>query len=125
MASCLDVAGKMQIRRNNAYNREVTFSDSDEQPINLTGYTIYYAIKKDIDKITDDDATITGELIIDPDQATNTGKALFSLTAAQTVTMPLGTYFIDFRVFNELEVLIGNTTLINVQVVPIATQRNV
>jgi preprotein translocase subunit SecB len=110
---------KIQIKWGNPYVRDLAFT-SNEVPINLTDYNILWAMKRDINVTNDTTAVANGTCVVDADQVTNTGKAVFSLTELQT-KRTFGTYYIDFKVYDDNDVLIGNTTMFNIEIVPVST----
>lgn len=75
---------------------ELTFTDVDGNPIDLTGATVFFTVKKNKLDI-DDDAVISKE--ITSFDAPTTGVALLELTAAETNISPRS-YFFDVQLKN-------------------------
>jgi hypothetical protein len=69
----------------------LTFTDVDTgDPIDITGFDLWFAIKSKRQGIADDDAYI---LKTDADQVTNTGLAYVTLTNVETAAIPVGAWW--------------------------------
>lgn len=85
--------GDMRIIRRDDVAFELTFTDVDGAPVDITGGTVFFTVKRRISD-TDLEALITKEITIF-DDPTN-GIAILILTSAQT-NIPAGSYFFDIQ----------------------------
>lgn len=81
----------------------VSFTDATGAPIPLYGKKLYFTMK--LDKALADDATGAFQKVHEfPDDAESTaGRGILNLSAAETETLSLETYFYDFQLVDTTE----------------------
>src|SRR3990167_866883 len=82
-----------EIIRRDDTDLELTFTDVDGNPIDLTGCTVFFTAKRRV-KDVDDDAVISTEL--DEFEAPETGVCTIPLTDVETDITP-GNYYYDVQ----------------------------
>jgi hypothetical protein len=102
-------AGKITAKWGNPYQREVTVTKDDEA-LDLTDYTIRFTVKDSLNRDDDEKALIQVELVIDPDQVENKGKATLLISADENKIAP-NVYYADFKVFDDADVPV-NTQMV-------------
>ncbi len=90
--SCEEQLPDMYTQRTYKVALEVVDPDTDEA-LDLTGCTITFIMKSDVDQL-DVDAAVEVDAVIDPDQVTNKGKALLLVGMLSTDLEP-GRYYYD------------------------------
>lgn len=118
--TCNTSAGTICIKWGNPYTRDVSFAQNGSQ-IDLTDYTILWALKRDLNTTNDNTAVAKGTLAITDQSGVGEGLATWTITSAQT-KVAYGTYTLDFKVFNASDELVGNTSYFTVEIVPVSTQ---
>jgi hypothetical protein len=88
---------KLEIIRGDDEQFELTFTDIDGDPIDLTDGTVFFTVKENLDD-SDDDAVITQE--VTSFDAPETGVATLVLTDEQT-DIEAGQYFYDIQFIDE------------------------
>ena len=93
------MASEITIKRGTPYSATVVFTDDmTAEPLNLTGKTVFFTVKKYGQHNATDDSTY----LIKKDITTHTdpanGETTLVLTAVQT-NIPAGTYAYDYKVY--------------------------
>lgn len=80
--------------RSNARSYALTFTDEDGVAINITGWKMYFTLKKYVWKL-DDDASIKKDITVhsNPGQ----GETVFTLLASDTENLRAGVYAFDIQ----------------------------
>lgn len=93
----------LKIIRGDSTNINVTFTDENSDPVNITGKTIFFTAKNKIDEEVDDsDAVITKDVITHSNPTA--GQTVIALTADDT-SVPIGEYFYDIQMVGDGQVL--------------------
>ena len=76
----------------------LAFTDRDTgEPIDISGYDVWFAIKRKSHGVDDADAyvfkTTDDDVEVDPDQVTNTGIAWVALDRTETAAIPVGCWY--------------------------------
>ena len=90
----------INIQRGNPYTATITIKDSAGAAYNLTGKTVFFAVKK-VNDFTDTDASAVITYDMTPlvhDIPLTLGVTTLTLTAFQT-TVPTGEYKADFKIY--------------------------
>jgi len=80
----------VQETEGDTFTRDINFRDDSEDPIDITGWTIYVTVKRDLDD--DDDDAVLSDDVTSHDNATN-GETSFSFTASETEGLDTIYYF--------------------------------
>jgi len=78
-----------------SYTLNFTDADNNDEPLDITGYTIFFTVKNNLND-ADEIALIGPKEIIEHSDPTN-GKSLLTLTSAETEALSAGKYACDFR----------------------------
>lgn len=109
---------QLQIVRGVTLTLVLTVRDSNKALVDLTGSTIHFSVKKDINSaspVVHKNSGVALEAEIDPDQVTNKGKGKFFLSPSDTSSLPPGNYVYDVWVVlagGERHAVIKPSTLI-------------
>jgi hypothetical protein len=87
----------IKLKRGLPYSKSLTFKDNADNPLDLTGRTIYYSIKRMVDNAdTDEDALITKSITSHTNPAA--GTSVLTLIETDTDIYP-GIYKCDMKVY--------------------------
>ena len=84
----------IEVFRGDTFTRTLTFLDNSQDPIDITGWTVYFTIKKDKD---DPDASAVIKKDITSHSVPLSGQTILSLTASELDDL-LGDYYYDFQI---------------------------
>jgi len=87
---------KFILIRGSTYDEDITVTNKDGTPYNLTGCTVYFTIKKVEDSLKDDDVAVVQKIITDHVNAVG-GISHLSLSESDTTQNP-GEYYFDFKI---------------------------
>lgn len=87
----------LTIKRGTTFPIEITITDADGDPVDLTGATIYFTAKAVESDIITDDASAVIEKDVTVHTDPTEGESLVTLSAADTTVTP-NTYFYDITV---------------------------
>lgn len=120
--SCNEDLPKLCIQWGNAHEQTVIFTQDGEE-IDITDYTILWELRRDL--IDTDDAIVyaSGQVIPDVDQTANRGKGEFTITSEQS-KQKYDIYHTDFKIWDNEDKPLGNTTMFNIEIVPVSTRGN-
>ena len=110
---------KICIKAGNTFYQELFITDLDGDPVDLTGKTVYIAVKERNDVRWDDsDALIVSTIVVHIDPTA--GQTAWQLTPAQSKVKP-GIYKADVRVYTDATNIL-NTDSFPVEVVRVVTE---
>lgn len=84
----------LTLKRGDTFVRTLYFEDENGNALDITGWTIYFTVKKSIDD-SDDDAIIKKDITSHTDP--ENGKSELELTPTETAQSP-GTYCFDIQI---------------------------
>lgn len=121
MQSLQDATVDFEIIQGDDETFEITFKDENALPINITGYTVFFTLKKKLDSdATDDEASIKVSVTSHTD-AVN-GETSVSLTNDQTSALEARRYYYDFQL-KDTSNKIASTKYGVCEVIPDVTNR--
>lgn len=87
------MTASISMKAGETFSLDGLYADVDDEPIDVGDYTITSQVRRLPARTLVEDLTV----VIDPDQATNTGVFTISATATATAEWPLGSLICDVR----------------------------
>lgn len=97
MLSIQDAIVDFELIQGDDESLTVTFTDENGAVINITGYTVFFTIKKKPDDDADDSEASLKKTVTSHSDPTN-GKTIILLTNAETATLEARRYYYDLQI---------------------------
>jgi hypothetical protein len=85
------------IKRGSTYEQDIEATDSDDKPVDLTGWKLQFMVKRDIG---DGDAGAIINISLTAIANPTLGTATFVIPAATTATFPVGVFIYAYQVID-------------------------
>ncbi len=114
---------EFRIIRGDDYSSTITFTDQSGEPINITGYTVFFTVKRKgtlKGSDTDTQAIIAKTITVHSDPTE--GQTTLTLTNTETTILPTGSFVADIQIKDDSG-LIASSQVFSFRVLPDVTRR--